>query len=353
MADRTLTIDGTAISDDGPCWVIAEIGHNHQGDLEKCKQLFREAKAAGASAVKLQKRDNRSLFTREMFDKPYDHENSFGRTYGEHREFLEFGRAEYVELQRFARELRITFFSTAFDIPSADFLAELEMPAYKIASGDLRNIPLISHVARLGKPMIVSTGGGTLDDVRRAYEAVMPLNRQLAILQCTASYPVAFEEMDLRVIETYRATFPDVVVGLSAHDSGIAMALAAYMLGARIVEKHFTLNRAMKGTDHAFSLEPVGLRKMVRDLTRARVALGDGLKKVYPSEGPGIAKMGKKLVAARPLTPGQVLRAGDVAIKSPGGDGLPSYELPNVLGRSIRKALETDEAIRLDMLGPR
>ena len=116
MADRTLTIDGTAISDDGPSWVIAEIGHNHQGDLEKCKQLFREAKAAGASAVKLQKRDNRSLFTREMFNKPYDHENSFGRTYGEHREFLEFGRAEYAELQRFARELGITFFSTAFDI---------------------------------------------------------------------------------------------------------------------------------------------------------------------------------------------------------------------------------------------
>jgi sialic acid synthase len=144
-----------------------------------------------------------------------------------------------------------------------------------------------------------------------------------------------------------------VVVGLSAHDSGIAMGLAAYMLGARIVEKHFSLNRAMKGTDHAFSLEPVGLRKLVRDLTRARVALGDGLKKVYPSEGPGIAKMGKKLVAARPLTPGQILRAEDVAIKSPGGDGLPPSELPNVLGRSIRKALEMDEAIQLDMLRPR
>lgn len=346
-------IDGQEVSDDSPCWVIAEIGHNHQGDLEKCRQLFREAKAAGASAVKLQKRDNRTLFTREMYDRPYDHENSFGRTYGEHREFLEFGTTEYMELQQFARELDITFFATAFDIRSADFLARLDMPAYKIASADLRNIPLLTHVAHLGKPMIMSTGGGTLDDVRRAYDGVMPINRQLAILQCTASYPAAFEELDLRVIETYRGLFPDVVVGLSAHDNGIAMAVAAYVLGARIVEKHFTLNRALKGTDHAFSLEPVGLRKTVRDLTRIRVALGDGQKRVYPSEVPGITKMGKKLVAAHPLRSGQILAAENVSIKSPGGDGLEPYELHHVLGRVLRKDLDTDEAIQLDMLGPR
>jgi sialic acid synthase len=352
-AQRALVIDGQVISDESPCWVIAEIGHNHQGDLEKCRQLFREAKAAGASAVKLQKRDNPTLFTREMYGRPYDHENSFGRTYGEHREFLEFGKDEYVELQRFARELSITFFATAFDIPSADFLARLDMPAYKIASGDLRNIPLIEHVARLGKPIIISTGGGTLDDVRRAYDAVRPLNRQVAILQCTASYPAAFEELDLRVIETYRALFPHVVIGLSAHDSGIAMAVAAYVLGARIIEKHFTLNRAMKGTDHAFSLEPVGLRKTVRDLTRVRVALGDGTKRVYPSEIPGITKMGKRLVAARPLRSGQILTPKDVGIKSPGGDGLAPYELHDVIGRALRKDLDTDEAIQLDMLGPR
>jgi N-acetylneuraminate synthase/sialic acid synthase len=351
MCHRMIAIDGVRISDDDPCWVIAEIGHNHQGDVEKCKQLFREAKAAGASAVKLQKRDNRSLFTREMFDKPYDHENSFGRTYGEHREYLEFGRSEYTELQAFARELGITFFATAFDVPSADFLAALEMPAYKIASADLRNIPLISHVAKIGKPVILSTGGATFEDVRRAYDACMPINPQLVVLQCTSSYPVAFEELDLGVITTYRATFPDVVVGLSAHDNGIAMAVAAYVLGARVIEKHFTLNRAMKGTDHAFSLEPVGLRKMVRDLTRARLAIGDGVKKVYPSELSGITKMGKKIVAARALEPGDVLHAEDVALKSP-GDGLPPYELPNVLGRLLLKHLEPDQALELDMLGP-
>jgi N-acetylneuraminate synthase/sialic acid synthase len=198
--------------------------------------------------------------------------------------------------------------------------------------------------------MIVSTGGGTMDDVRRAYDAIMPLNRQLAILQCTASYPTAFNELDLRVIPTYRDAFPDTVIGISAHDNGIAMALVAYVLGARIVEKHFTLNRAMKGTDHPFSLEPIGLKKLVRDLTRAREAMGDGIKKVYRSELPGITKMGKKLVAARFLPKGHVLTPGDVAIKSP-GDGLPPYELPNVLGRVTLKSLAPDEPIRLDALG--
>jgi sialic acid synthase len=266
---RQLRIDGVTIDDAAGCYVVAEIGHNHQGSLERCKELFRLARECGVQAVKLQKRDNHSLYTREMYDQPYDNENSFGPTYGKHREALEFGRPEYLELQRYARELGITFFATAFDIASADFLAELDMPAHKIASGDIRNLPLLRHVARLGKPVILSTGGATLDDVERAYETVMPINRELAILQCTAGYPAAFEELDLRVITTYREHF-DVVIGLSSHDNGIAMAPAAYVLGARIVEKHFTWNRAAKGTDHPFSLEPVGLRKLVRDLQRVR-----------------------------------------------------------------------------------
>ena len=135
---RELAIDGVRITDDGDCYVIAEIGHNHQGELEKCKDLIRAAKGCGATAAKLQKRDNRALFTRAMYDSPYDHRNSFGATYGEHREFLEFGRDEYVELQAFCRELGIIFFATAFDFPSADFLAGLDMPAYKIASGEMR-----------------------------------------------------------------------------------------------------------------------------------------------------------------------------------------------------------------------
>jgi sialic acid synthase len=346
---RELVVGPDVVSDESECYVIAEIGHNHQGDLEKAKALFREAKEAGASAVKLQKRDNRSLFTREMFDKPYENENSFGPTYGLHREALEFGWQEYRELQGYAGELGITFFATAFDFASADFLAKVGVPAFKTASGDVKNIPLLRYVAQFQKPMFVSTGTATMEDVQRAYDAISPINRQVCFLQCTASYPAEFAELDLCVIQTYRARFPDLVIGLSAHDNGIAMAVAAYTLGARVIEKHFTLNRAMKGTDHPFSLEPVGLRKMVRDLRRVRAAMGNGVKKVHPSETSATLKMGKTLVAAKDLPAGHLLTEQDVAIKSPGG-GLPPYELERVVGRMTRHAVRTDELITFEML---
>ncbi len=348
-ATRALRIDDAEITDGGDCWVIAEIGHNHQGSVEKAKELFTEAKATGAHAVKLQKRDNRGLYTREMYNKPYENENSYGSTYGEHREYLEFGRAEYQELKAFAADIGITFFATAFDLASADFLAELDMPAYKIASADLINTPLLRHVAELGKPVILSTGGATLDDVRRGVETVAEINPQIVLLQCTAGYPAEWDELDLRVITTYRECFPTAVVGLSSHDNGIAMAVAAYVLGARVIEKHFTLNRALKGTDHRFSLEPVGLRKMVRDLRRTRVALGDGMKTMYPSETEPIVKMAKKLVAARSLPAGHTLRLEDVAMKSP-GDGLPPYELDRIVGRTLRHPVSTDTALTFELL---
>ncbi|HZJ30782.1 MAG TPA: N-acetylneuraminate synthase family protein [Vicinamibacterales bacterium] len=347
---RQLIIGNRIISDDSNAYVIAEIGHNHQGSLKTAKELFQAAADCGVDAGKLQKRDNRTLYTREMYDKPYDNENSFGATYGEHREALEFGKPEYEELQAESARLDIGFFSTAFDIRSADFLAELNTPAYKIASGDLKNIPLLRHVAKIGKPMIVSTGGGTMDDVQRAYETIMPINPRLCLMQCTCGYPAEFAELDLRVIATYREKFPEVVIGYSGHDNGIAMPVAAYMLGARIIEKHFTLNRAMKGTDHRFSLEPVGMKKMIRDLQRVRMALGDGRKKVYASEASPVLKMGKKLVAARDLPAGHVLTAGDIAIKSP-GDGLPPYYLDQVLGQSLTRDVRADQSLTLELVG--
>ncbi len=347
---RELTIDGQVINDDNGCYVIAEVGHNHQGDLEIAKEMFKVAKECGADAVKLQKRDNRNLYTRKLLETPYIGDNSYGDTYGQHREALEFGRDEYLALKDHAAELGITMFATAFDFKSADFLAELDMPAFKIASGDLKNTPLLKHVASFGKPMIVSTGGASMADVRRAYETIMPLNPQLCLLQCTAGYPVEPEDMNLRVITTYKREFPDVVVGLSDHQNGIAMAVAAYVLGARVIEKHFTLNRAWKGTDHAFSLTPTGLRKMIRDLRRARVALGDGVKAPIPAvEDKPLYKMGKKLVAARDIAAGTILTEADVAIKSP-GDGLPPYELERVLGRVTTRALAADENIAFEDL---
>ncbi len=346
---RALGIDNTVINDDSDCYVIAEIGHNHQGDVEKCKQLFHAAKECGVNAVKLQKRDNRALYTRTMYNKPYDNENSFGETYGEHREFLEFGRDEYAELIAYCREIGVTLFATAFDIPSADFLAQLDMPAIKIASGDLKNIPLLRHAARYNKPMIVSTGGGTFEDVQRAYDAIMPINPQLAILQCTATYPSEAHEMNLRTLETFRDRFPEIVIGLSDHYNGIVMAPIAYVLGARIIEKHFTLNHTWKGSDHAMSLEPIGMSKMIRDLRRIRLALGDGVKVTLPQEIGAMTKMGKTLFSTRPLPVGHVLTAEDIAVKSPGG-GLPPYMLDQVIGRRLIRALGEEELITFDHL---
>ena len=346
----TIRIGAREIGDYTRCYVIAEIGHNHQGSVEKARDLLREAKLAGADAVKLQKRDNAGLYTRAAYNKPYDNENSFGSTYGEHREFLEFGLPQYRELQAYARELGIDFFATAFDLASADFLRQLDVPAYKIASGDLRSTPLLRHVAAFGKPMVISTGGAVIDDVQRAYDTIMPINPHLAILQCTAGYPAAFEELDLRVISTYHDRFPGAVIGFSSHDNGIAMPVAAYMLGARMVEKHFTLNRAMKGTDHAFSLEPVGLRKMVRDLDRTHKALGNGVKKIYESEKAPILKMGKSLVVARDLPCGHLIGPDDVVMKSPAG-GIPPYEWNKVIGRVTLKPLMQDDFLTFEVLG--
>lgn len=347
--ERELHIGKDRIADKGDCYVIAEVGHNHQGSVEKAMRLFEEARRCGAHAVKLQKRANRELYTQEYFSRPYDHENSFGPTYGEHREFLEFERGEYEELTAYASELGITFFATAFDPKSVEFCADLDMPAYKVASADLRNLPLLRLIAETGKPVILSTGAATLAEVKRGYETVAEINPQVALLQCTAVYPPDWEELDLRVIDTYRELFPRAVVGLSSHDNGIAMAVAAYVIGCRIIEKHFTLNRAMKGTDQSFSLEPQGLQKMIRDLQRTRRALGDGQKRVYPSEAEAAVKMGKKLVAARDLASGETLSAEDIVMRSP-GDGVPPCELDKFIGRRLRQPVTEDTALSFEMV---
>lgn len=347
-----LVVDRRRIADDAPAYVVAEIGHNHQGDVEKAKALIHAAKECGVDAVKLQKRDNRRLYTRALYDAPYDNEHSFGRTYGEHREALELSPAEWLELREFCREEGVTLFGTVFDEPSADFLAELGAPAFKIASADLVNTPLLRHVAAFGRPVFLSTGGGTLEDVERAVETILPLNPHLCLLQCTASYPCAVEELNLRVIETYRERFPGVVVGLSDHQSGIAMALVGYMLGARVIEKHFTLDHAWKGSDHAFSLMPEGMRRLVRDLRRVPLALGDGVKRPLPSEERPLEKMGKKLVAARDLPAGHVLGPGDLEAKSPADGGLRPYELDRLLGRRLLRPLAFEESVTFEVVEP-
>jgi N-acetylneuraminate synthase/sialic acid synthase len=344
------SIGDKVVTQDSPGYVIAEIGHNHQGTMDTCKAMFREAVACGADAVKLQKRDNRALFTAEMYDSPYNSENAYAPTYGTHREALEFDKEQYRELKAYAEEIGILFFSTAFDLPSADLLQDIDVQAFKIASGDLTNTPLLKHVARFGKPMVISSGGATFEDVQRAYDAIMPINANLCIMQCTSGYPPPFEELNLKVIDTFARAFPDIVIGFSSHDNGIAMPLVGYMLGARVFEKHFTLNRAWKGTDQAFSLEPAGLKRVVRDLQRTHEALGSGQKVPYASEVKPLNKMVKRMVAARDLQAGHVLTEADIDYRIPveakiTANALQPYWVDHFVGKTLKHPVPAQEII--------
>ena len=279
---RDFAIGGTLVDDHSAAYVIAEIGHNHQGSPDICKEMFEAAAWAGCDAVKLQKRDNKLLYTEAMYNSPYNSENAFGPTYGLHREALEFDERQYLLLKAYAESLGLEFLATAFDIPSAEFLNELGVSVFKVASGDLTNIKLLSHLAERGTQVIFSTGGGDMATIEAASATLGVCPH--AILHCTSGYPARYDELNLRVIATLREKFPDKVIGWSAHDTGIAMAPVAYCLGARIIEKHFTLDRTLKGTDQAMSLEPQGMKTMIENLTHCKTALGSGVKKQYASE---------------------------------------------------------------------
>lgn len=325
-------------------FVIAEIGHNHQGSVKKAKLLIEAAKDCGASAVKLQKRDNKNLFTEELYNQIYDNKNSFGKTYGEHREYLELGRKEYLELKKYADKLKIFFFATPFDFNSVDFLDEINVAAYKIASADLKNIPLQKYIAKKKKQIFLSTGGGSMEDINRAYKNIISINKKLSILQCTAAYPVSPKEMNLKVISKLREKYPKLIIGISDHESGIDASAIAYMMGARVFEKHFTLDHSWKGTDHSFSLMPEGLRKLVRNLNRIPEMLGNGVKKTYLSEIKPIKKMAKSIVASKHIKKGKKINLSDLSFKSPGG-GLAPYEYKKLINKTLKRELLKDQPI--------
>ena len=330
-------------------YIVAEIGHNHKGSIEEAKKLFLAAKTAGTNAVKLQKRDNKSLYTKRFYNQIYDNPNSYGETYGKHREFLEFDFDQYKELQNYAKSIEIDFFATPFDSKSVDFLEKLNMPAYKIASADLTNLPLQEKIAKLSKPIFLSTGGGTLEDIKRAAELILKYNKNLTILHCTASYPAKLEDMNLSVIKTLKKEFQSLRIGLSDHENGIDAAVVAYMLGARAFEKHFTLNHANKGTDHAFSLEAVGLTKFVRNIKRVDIMMGSETKKLLESEKKPLFKMKKSIYAKRKLKTNHVVRFEDLAFKSPGG-GLDPYRCKEIIGKKLNSDIEEEDLILLENL---
>lgn len=338
---RKFVIKTKVITEKSDCFVIAEIGNNHKGDLKIAKKMFQVAKQCGADAVKLQTRNNKSLFTQQMYNSVYNSYNSYGKTYGLHRDKLEFGKKDYIYLKKYAENLGLIFFSTPFDFQSVDFLEEIDTPLYKIGSGDLTNIPLIEYINSTKKPVILSTGGGNMSDVVRAHNALKN-NKNLAILQCTSAYPCNAEDLNVRVVETYRKKFKKNIIGLSDHLSGISSSILAYALGARIIEKHFTLDRSWKGTDHSFSLEPKGFEKLISYLRESKKALGNGNKKSLQKEKEPIFKMAKKLVASKNLKKGTKLKISDIAIKSP-NDGLPPFHLKKFIGRTLKIDLKQDQ----------
>jgi len=341
---RTFRIANKTLTQNTRPYVIAELGTNHSGDPRTALRMVEVAVDCGVDAIKLQKRTNKKLFTRELYNQPYESENAYGPTYGLHREALELPMGCWKDIRALCDKSEVEFVATAFDPWALDWIMDAGVDAIKLASGDLLNTPLQRLCGQTGLPTLVSCGGGTMEDVDRVVVEWTGENDRLCLLHCTAAYPCKPEDMNLMVIQTMMDSYPDTLIGLSDHQNGIALALPAFTLGARVFEKHYTLNRASKGTDHAFSLEPSGLKKLVRDLGRAHDALGDGIKRPLEVEKKPLFKMGKKLVAAKPLSSGICLTDGDIAIKSP-NDGLPPYMKDEVLGKYLSNPLDEDENI--------
>jgi len=337
------------ISKKGPAYVIAEIGHNHQGKMDIAIKMIKIAAACGVQAVKFQKRDNKSLFTKSFYNKPYDNENSYGATYGEHREYLEFNIEQYIELKKCAEENNVEFMATAFDFNSVDFLEKLGVTVYKTASGDLTNTPLIEYIAKTGKPLLISTGAANLEEVKRAYEAARKHNNKICLMHCVSGYPTEYHDLNLKIIETLKKEFPDVIIGYSGHDNGILAPVIAYIMGATVIEKHFTLNHAWKGSDHKYSLEPEGMRKQVRDLRRVDLSLGSGKKVLQDFEIEARKKMGKGIYTSKSLKAGAIITKENLCFKTP-ANGTPPYMVDFFIGKKLKMDLEGDTSLSMDMV---
>ncbi len=328
-----------------PTFVIAEIGINHQGDVDIAKELITKAKEAGADAVKFQKRTITRILTKEGLEMPYDNRNSFGKTYGEHKYALELSEEDYKELLAFSNNLDVEFSASGWDEESIDFLDELGVSFFKMASADLTNFPLLEHTAKKGKPMILSTGMADMNIVKAAVDLVGKFNNQIGVLQCTSTYPAQFSEINLNVIHTYQGEFPNTVVGYSGHEHGIAIPIAAVALGARIVERHFTLDRTMKGGDHAASLEPQGFTKMVRDIRHIEDAMGIFQKEVQESELPVFKKLAKSIVSNMDIPENTPITREMLTTKGP-GNGINPMKMNDVIGKTVKTNIAEDMVIK-------
>lgn len=351
MVRPEITIGRRRIKSGGDAFVIAEIGHNHQGSLETCLEMCRVAKDCGCDAVKLQKRTLDRCYTKAFLATPYNSEHAYGATYGEHRAALEFGTSEYRDIRAYCTEIDIAFLSTAFDEEAADFLACVGVDAIKIASGDLTNTPLIKHCAGLGQPLVISTGGWDMADVVRADRAVGMT--PAAFLHCVARYPMPTEQANLSAIGELSIRLQHRIIGYSCHENGILAAEIAYgCWDAAIIEKHFTLDHTWKGSDQAMSLQPDGMRRLVRNLRRIHDMDGTGRKRRTREEDAALTKMAKILWPSKSLPAGHILQKGDLAAKSPvKPGGLLPYRLEDLTGRDLVFGCSTAEPLTATHVG--
>lgn len=325
-------------------FIIAEVGQNHQGDLDLAREYIKVFASEGANAVKFQTRNNKHLFSEEAYNANYDSENAFAKTYGAHREALELNPDWLKVLKEDCRKYGVKFMSTPFDEPSLELLKKIEIDIFKIASFDLGNLPFINRISKLGKPIVISVGGGKIDQIRSSVNIIKENGCELSILHCVSEYPCEFNRLGLDNIELLKLEFPDIIIGSSDHFNGTLSGPIAYMKGARVFEKHVTLNRAWKGTDHSFALEREGFRKFVRDIKRVSVMMKPkpenelGTEKVF-------IKLGKSIIANKDLKIGDILTLDNLSGKIFSKQYTPVRDSNLLLGKKVSKEITKGEPI--------
>jgi len=289
----TVTIGNRRVGPGEPCYIIAEIGINHNGNIDLAKRLVSVAVAAGCDAVKFQKRTIDVVYTEKELATP--RENPFGTTNGDLKRGLEFGEEDYAEIDKFCKQVKIDWFASPWDEASVDFLQMFNPPVYKVASASLTDDHLLRHIRKTGKPVFASTGMSTYAEIDHAVEVLGKDN--LVLMHTTSTYPAKYEQLNLRAIPSMIARY-GVPVGYSGHETGIPTSVAAMTLGACCVERHITMDRAMWGSDQAASLEPNGISRLVRDIRLCEQSMGDGVKRVYEEEIPVMKKLRRVGAAA-------------------------------------------------------
>lgn len=325
-------------------FIIAEVGQNHQGDLELAREYIRIFAHEGADAVKFQTRNNRYLFSPDAYDAPYSSENAFAETYGEHRERLELKPQWLQILKDDCVKYGVKFMSTPFDEPSLELLNNIDVDIIKIASFDLGNIPFIRKIASHKKPIVMSVGGGNVDQIRSSVDEILSHHDQLAILHCVSEYPCEYNRLGLDSIQSLITEFPSCTIGSSDHFNGTLSGPIAYLKGARVFEKHVTLNRAWKGTDHSFALEPDGFRKFARDIKRVRHMLPPKPDDTLGKENV-FMKLGKSLVALKDIKAGEKILLESLSGRIFRSQFIPVRESNQVVGQTATRDISCGEPI--------